>query len=209
MVCWLPQPCSSPSQAAGAIVTCPSLLRPARSPRGSAVTLFLSGHFTTWLPVVLGRFAERKSPGQAALAQAALPVLGRAGLPESLNSGYLLEVIRAVNLAFSAGYLPCLRQSSAGTGTGLLWGAWRCCSPRWMPAQAPGERTPSPLLAQELGGGLGSPLLLSSVSPTRNDPAPGVRGCAALLEQDTDISLSIPPTLLVPRRSSNSQCLLT
>lgn len=83
-------------------------------------SLFLSGHFTTWLPVVLGRFAERKSPGQAALAQGALPGLGRAGLPGSLNSGYLLEVIRAVNLAFSAGYLPCLRQSSAGRGQGCF-----------------------------------------------------------------------------------------
>lgn len=60
-----------------------------------------------------------------------------------------------------------------------------------MPSRAP-ERTSSPLLAQELGRGLGSPLVLSSVFPTRNDPAPGVRGCAVLLEQDTDVSLSIP-----------------
>lgn len=73
-------------------------------------------------------------------------MLGGAALPGSLNSGYLLEVIRAVNSAFSAGSLLCLRQSSAGTGTGLFWGAWRCCSPCWTPAQAPGENI-FPLLA--------------------------------------------------------------
>lgn len=43
-----------------------------------------------------------------------------------------------------------------------------------------------------LGRGLGSCLLLSSVFPTRNDPAPGERGCAGLMEQGSDISSPSP-----------------
>ena len=112
-------------------------------------------------------------------------MLGRAGLPGSLSPGYLLEVIGAANPVFSGGYLPCHGQSSAGTGGTAVLGSLRALQP--LAGHLPGlpERTSSPSLAQELGGGLRRPLLLSSVLfPARNDPVSGVRGCAFVLERD-------------------------
>lgn len=112
-------------------------------------------------------------------------VLGRAGLPGSLNPGYLLEVTGARK---SGGFgwiapVPWAEQRRRW-GTAVL-GSLGVLQP--LAGHLPGlrERTSSSLLSQELGRGLQRPLLLSSVLfPARNNPVPGVRGSVFVLERD-------------------------
>lgn len=128
-----------------------------------------AGPFPKLLPDVLGRFAERRSPGQALLAQEALLVLGRVRLARKFK----LRLSPGSHQSCEFGVFSCVPPLPLAEQCwhrhGAVLGSLELLQPLLDPAQALLERNIFPLLAQELGRVLGSSLLLSSVCPTRNE----------------------------------------